>query len=1194
MFFVLAVSVMMDFGKYIVFFFLILGKFVSPVSSIKSGSQQLYYVLPSEQERKACPNDSNISCNTLSYYSELLFHQEVATEITYILLDGNYMLNSTIFLHNFSSISFIGQGSRIKGLTSPPKVNITCNSDLPIPAFTLDSIHHATFTGLTLMGCGNGFVLRSVTSFKLSFVTIQNSVNTGLLFTSNNINSSVKIYNSTFYRNCLQDSTDSHCSHVAIKSRNSFISINVTDAVFSTGVLMFAGLYLDIDNTSQTVSEEIHNFLHISRCLFINNSALSGGLNVRASFSKFFLVDSLFMGNVLRDYSDMPISGSGLTSNFFNSNASIQNSTFKSNKGRGAYIKTSCERKAKCTPLAIGDCIFERNNDKYGGGLMIVSQYAVTHLNNVSILSNNHQKKGIGESNNQYSALLLYCSSTGRQLVQISGLKVIGNYMTGLLSIKCVIIFTNETTLIANNSSPNNGGGIWLDNKSVIKSKKGIRKGLVKLINNTALKGGALYSDSSTLLQEAYPFKSASCKTGQLKGYFNGNRALLAGDDIYGGEVFECNDYNTVDSFFDAIQCDSSLPLLSMFSKSLSSTVSSDAVGVCLCTDTGSVNYTVRSIYREVYPGSILTIPLATVGMCGGISPNTLILQSYGINATLGDSKQQTGKHCQNFSYNLRQYGDENGKFTVGTIGLSSYIHDSAVTVNIKFLECPHGFQLKSGECICDPVLKDAGHIKCNISWTKHPIFRSNNRWLNYDQNGNCTVVHENCPVDYCKSSIVFLSLDDPDIQCTQNRSGTLCGGCKPGFSLMLGSNRCYKCDNRYSSLIIAFVVAGMVLVAFLFVTNLTVSVGTVNGLLFYANIVKVNGITFFPNGVGIPVLSQFIAWLNLDFGIETCFFNGMDGYWKAWLQFVFPIYIWLIVGIIIICSRYSGKISRLFGNNTVPVLATLILMSYSKILRSITRSLMFSTIKCNQEKIYVWSIDANINYFSIKHGMLISISLLFLLVGLVYTGLIFSSQWLQRVNCRTYVCCKVDLVFKLKPIIDAYTGPFKDRFRFWTGLLLIVRAIISSIFSYTTGSAIGLNNFIIVVSCIFLLWLSSGGIYRQKLVGHIEFLYLTNILLLSLITMLCNRMGWDKVVYVTGASVSFSLMIFLLTVIAHVYIAIRKREKYYCVRERAENRREDETELLIGATDDESDTDCYSPSVVVQKRESLIFDFEL
>ena len=90
---------------------------------------------------------------------------------------------------------------------------------------------------------------------------------------------------------------------------------------------------------------------------------------------------------------------------------------------------------------------------------------------------------------------------------------------------------------------------------------------------------------------------------------------------------------------------------------------------------------------------------------------------------------------------------------------------------------------------------------------------------------------------------------------------------------------------------------------------------------------------------------STFIAWLNLDLGIELCFYNGMDAYFKTWLQFLFPLYIWLIVVAIIYISRHSSKFSRLFRNNAVQVLATLFLLSYAKLLRLIITIFSLTTI---------------------------------------------------------------------------------------------------------------------------------------------------------------------------------------------------------------------------------------------------------
>ena len=59
---------------------------------------------------------------------------------------------------------------------------------------------------------------------------------------------------------------------------------------------------------------------------------------------------------------------------------------------------------------------------------------------------------------------------------------------------------------------------------------------------------------------------------------------------------------------------------------------------------------------------------------------------------------------------------------------------------------------------------------------------------------------------------------------------------------------------------------------------------GTINGLIFFANVVQANKIFFFPNDAAKSFLSVFIAWLNLDLGIETCFYDGMDAYAKTWL----------------------------------------------------------------------------------------------------------------------------------------------------------------------------------------------------------------------------------------------------------------------------------------------------------------------
>jgi len=115
------------------------------------------------------------------------------------------------------------------------------------------------------------------------------------------------------------------------------------------------------------------------------------------------------------------------------------------------------------------------------------------------------------------------------------------------------------------------------------------------------------------------------------------------------------------------------------------------------------------------------------------------------------------------------------------------------------------------------------------------------------------------------------------------NRLGLLCGQCKPGLSLALGNSKCIQCSNLYILLIIPFALVGIALVILLLIFKLTVAAGTINGLLFYANIVTANHAIFFPPNQ-TNILTVFIAWLNLDLGIETCFFEGLDAYAKTWL----------------------------------------------------------------------------------------------------------------------------------------------------------------------------------------------------------------------------------------------------------------------------------------------------------------------
>ena len=243
---------------------------------------------------------------------------------------------------------------------------------------------------------------------------------------------------------------------------------------------------------------------------------------------------------------------------------------------------------------------------------------------------------------------------------------------------------------------------------------------------------------------------------------------------------------------------------------------------------------------------------------------------------------------------------------------------------NIKVIlkPCPLGYDISqnSRKCSCSEILKSHSGVGCDLE--TYTITRSKQSWLHTMSNPSnfAIIIHDYCPYGYCRADIESLNfrLEAPDKQCAFHRSGILCGACQANLSQVFGTPNCKECSSFMAFAIVPIIIiAGLLLVGFLMSLNFTVSTGMINGLIFYANIVRANQAVFFPARISTSFLGIFIAWLNLDLGIEVCFYNGLDAYAKTWLQFVFPFYIWFMVIVVIIACHYSTTISSMCGKKT-------------------------------------------------------------------------------------------------------------------------------------------------------------------------------------------------------------------------------------------------------------------------------------
>ena len=448
-------------------------------------------------------------------------------------------------------------------------------------------------------------------------------------------------------------------------------------------------------------------------------------------------------------------------------------------------------------------------------------------------------------------------------------------------------------------------------------------------------------------------------------------------------------------------------------------------------------------------------------------------------------------------------------------------------TSNIYWMEmftivmapCPKGFKLYlDGSCQCDPIL--SLHIPslttCDIDHQTIP--RPANAWISAHTINDSHSYHVSlhCPFDYCLPHSSQLNLSTPDSQCQFNRSGLLCGQCQHDLSTVFGSSRCRHCTNSYILLILFSIgITGVLLVLCLFILNLTVTNGSINAFLFYSNVIGINASVLFP--MNRSVAYTLILLANLDLGIETCFYKSMDDYAKMWLQLLFPVYLIFIAISLIVTSRYFATIQRLTARRALPVLATLFLLSYTKVLLTVS-NVLFSYSRIihlpSNHTFLMWSVDANVTLFGIKFFILFATCLILFLILIPFNVILLFTRKLSCFKCVNH----------FKPLLDAYQGPYKITFYYWTGLQLLLRAIFVGL------SALDQNtNIMISITLLgIMIWTHNKlSPYKCNMNNTIEALSLLNLLTIFAVSQ--NTNAKDAIVTILVSLAIFQMVCIVL-----------------------------------------------------------------
>ena len=893
-------------------------------------------------------------------------------------------------------------------------------------------------------------------------------------------------------------------------------------------ILSYERNYLDVRITDSTLSH------HSAGALFVSMNAAIFGPIINITMK-----NCSILNNSLDSTSLNPITASAGIS--INSDATdvtfalqnvrivIENSTFFNNRAHEASAVISLLR---VTHITIHDCEFLNNT----GSPIMAYQSTLTLSGNLNFVGNIAVKGG---------ALSLTLST--------------------------INITDGSNIVFKGNSATDVGGAIYVEQLNA---------------------NFYLDNDKGTATQCFYQLLRDG-ETGNYSLSFADNIALHGGDYLFGASL---QSYCVV----GYIHLPNGVPVTSLSAEeyfhfhpnqtSALSAVSSLPTRICLCNSDGQFNCENASeIFRNVRvaPGEEFYISAVIVGGQFGTTRGSVYAQFLPLNdhdASLSQRYHYTQgirdhKKCTQLNYTILSANEREvivltaTEGTVSTYGdidtLQEYVDTfekngvippqlliTPVYIDVTMLPCPMGFVHNGNppRCDCYQIFKE-NYISCRISGGGNGyVTRNGTLWVNasFDEAGNSTgvFVHKYCPFGYCDPQQVTFDLTNPDTQCAFNRSGILCGACKQGYSTILGSSKCLQCSNNYLAFLLVFGVAGILLVLFIKLLDLTVAHGTINGLIFYANIVWANQSILFPkdgytNGATL-ILKTFIAWLNLDFGFETCFVEGLDGYWKTWLQFVFPFYIWSIAGVIIITSRHSAVLTKLFGNNSVPVLATLFLLSYSKLLRTIitAMSVTYLVDYPNGYRLAVWSFDGNLKYCGVPHVFLFTFALVVLLVlWMPYTSVLLSIQLLRKVSELKFF----RWVDKMKPIFDAYFSPFKDRHHYWVGVQLIARGILLITFSLTSSNIPAANYIAMTAVSAALLFsvAQTGLLYKKLYVSFLETTFLLNLVLLGGGALFVNLTEGNETALIF-ISVGISFVQFTIVLLIHLKSSIKLCYKKY------------------------------------------------
>ena len=486
----------------------------------------------------------------------------------------------------------------------------------------------------------------------------------------------------------------------------------------------------------------------------------------------------------------------------------------------------------------------------------------------------------------------------------------------------------------------------------------------------------------------------------------------------------------------------------------------------------------------SITPGEVFKFPFTALNDFGELISNIFMIYSNNKNVSIPNPVVQT-----NGSISLKT-NNVDDSFYLQFETINNRKHIGYILVTVK--NCPMGYVLYNNACECITVNQSdsyEGLAYCKSSELE--IYIRPGYWAGQVEQFFSTYT---CPFSYCIETSSPIELNNnSDILCN-NRMGRLCGECKHGYGLAVGTLGCVNCTGSHVIAWVILITTTYVPITIVFISllvlNMNLAVGPVHSFIFFCQVFP--AVSLFNNHWGdyssamtvvSDIHSAIINVMSLKFNVyfttNYCLspnMNVMDYYLLQYASALYPLFIMVVILSIIrycpgcIPAKYLWHVIRpcirtirnriSIQQTVIHGFVTFFLLTYANFVNISFQILAFAYFEDSTgeyNSVLAPFRQGTMDYFGEHHWPYAVIAIFFLLIfGILPLLLLILYPIILMViayfgwdnTSQVHALGRWIPLYKLMPVYDTFWSEFKPNCQVFAGLYFLYRFLSFAFFA--------------------------------------------------------------------------------------------------------------------------------------------------